>query len=120
MNTKLISSIALSLAALSAGSAFAAQPATPVTRAQVLAELAEAQRTGDIMDTRTGKMLNELYPNLYPAKAAAPGKTHAPAGKAAHAPVPAAKAQKPAVAVIVAADAAQKAAPKPAEKGRRG
>ena len=55
-----------------------------------------------------------------PAKAAAPGKTHAPAGKAAHAPVPAAKAQKPVVAVIVAADAAQKAAPKPVEKGRKG
>ena len=77
MNTKLLSSVAFALATLSAGSAFAAQPATPVTRAQVLAELVEAQRTGDIMDGRTGKMLNELHPNLYPAKAAAPGLTRA-------------------------------------------
>ena len=75
MNTKLLSSVAFALATLSAGSAFAAEPATSVTRAQVLAELAEAQRTGNIMDAQSGKMLNELHPNLYPAKAATPGLT---------------------------------------------
>jgi D-alanyl-D-alanine carboxypeptidase len=77
MNTKLLSSVALALATLSAGSAFAAEPATSVTRAQVLAELAEAQRTGNIMDAQSGKMLNELHPNLYPAQAKAPGLTRA-------------------------------------------
>ena len=38
------------------------------TRAQVQAELVEAQRTGYVMDAKSGKMLNELYPNLYPAR----------------------------------------------------
>jgi predicted RNase H-like HicB family nuclease len=45
------------------------------TRAQVLAELAEAQRTGDIVASKdagdefgasNGRKLNEIYPNLYP------------------------------------------------------
>ncbi len=77
MNTKLLSSVAFALATVSAGSAFAAEPATPVTRAQVLAELAEAQRTGDVyanFGDRT-KKLNELFPGNYPAKAATPGLT---------------------------------------------
>jgi hypothetical protein len=37
------------------------------TREQVKAELAEAQRTGDIIaDGESGKKLNELYPSRYP------------------------------------------------------
>jgi hypothetical protein len=48
------------------------------TRAQVLAELVEAQRTGDIVaDSETGKKLNELYPSQYPAKPAVQGNTRA-------------------------------------------
>lgn len=48
-----------------------------ITRAQVLAELAEAQRTGNILDTHTGKMLNELYPSMYPPKPVVQGETRA-------------------------------------------
>ena len=46
-----------------------------ITRAQVLAELAEAQRTGNKLDTHTGKMLNELYPSMYPPKPVVQGET---------------------------------------------
>jgi uridine phosphorylase len=76
MNRQLLSSIALSLAALSAGTAFAAQPAA-LTREQVTAELVEAQRTGDIVVVQgsTMKKLNEFYPGNYPAKATPAGKT---------------------------------------------
>jgi hypothetical protein len=59
----------------------AAYPAKPAvvsqTREEVRAELAEAQRTGDILARKdmgtdeyasgAGRKLNELYPNLYPA-----------------------------------------------------
>ena len=48
-----------------------------VTRAQVLAELAEAQRTGDILDGHSGKKLNELWPARYPATTATQGPTRA-------------------------------------------
>ena len=77
MNSKLIPSIALALAALSAGTAFAAQPAGALTRDQVIAELVEAQRTGDIVVVQgsTMKKLNEFYPASYPAKATPAGKT---------------------------------------------
>ena len=44
----------------------AKQAAQAVTRDQVLAELKEAQRNGDLLDGKTGKRLNELYPNRYP------------------------------------------------------
>src|SRR5690606_8555905 len=40
-----------------------------LTRAQVKAELAEAQRTGDIMDYTTGQKLNQLFPSAYPQAA---------------------------------------------------
>lgn len=40
-----------------------------VTREQVKAELAEAIRTGDVMaDGESGRKLNEVFPNGYPAK----------------------------------------------------
>ena len=46
------------------------------TREQVKAELAEARRTGNIVGNgESGRMLNELSPQLYPAKPAAQSKT---------------------------------------------
>ena len=76
MNRNLLSALSLSLAALVAGNAFAADASAPKTRDQVRAELLEAQRTGNIVaQGNSGKMLNELYPNQYPAKAAVQGYT---------------------------------------------
>ena len=43
----------------------------------MLAELAEAQRTGDLIADDAGHKLNELYPNRYPAKAVAQGPSRA-------------------------------------------
>jgi hypothetical protein len=40
----------------------------PVTRAQVKSELAEAVRTGNIIDGESGKKLNEIFPYDYPAQ----------------------------------------------------
>ena len=71
MKTAQLTAVALLVATLGSGYAVAADSAThSVTRAQVLAELAEAKRTGDLFDTKSGKKLNELYPQLYPAKPA--------------------------------------------------
>lgn len=68
--------IALTLSTLAAGYASAAD--APKTRAQVHAELIEAQRTGDIVaHGNSGKKLNELYPSQYPVKAVVVGKTRA-------------------------------------------
>ncbi|MBI3531157.1 MAG: DUF4148 domain-containing protein [Burkholderiales bacterium] len=77
MNTKYTNVIMLAVAALAAGNALAADPAAAKTRAQVQAELQEAQRTGDIVDAGTGQKLNQLQPSHYPAKAAAQGRTRA-------------------------------------------
>lgn len=74
---KTASILILSLTAAVAGQAMAAEPAAGLTRAQVLAELAEAQRTGAIMEGETGMPLNALYPQQYPAKQQAAGKTRA-------------------------------------------
>ena len=70
MNRKNFTAFALVLAALSAGSAIAADHGAPKTRAQVRAELAEAVRTGDIVVGEAGEKANELYPGRYPAKPA--------------------------------------------------
>ena len=76
MNRSTFSAIALTVAALAASNAMAADASAPQTREQVKAELAEAIRTGDIMaNGETGQKVNELFPHLYPAKAAAQGKT---------------------------------------------
>lgn len=86
MKTTYAAILAITLSALTAGyaNAEAAYPAdnaaaaTTVgkTRAQVRAELAEAQRTGDIVaNGDSGKKLNELYPSQYPVKAVEAGKT---------------------------------------------
>ncbi|WP_180126101.1 DUF4148 domain-containing protein [Rhodoferax sp. BLA1] len=78
MNRKTLSALTLSLAALVAGNAFAADLSAPKTRDQVRAELLEAQRTGNIQaNGDSGKLLNELYPSQYPAKAVTQGKTRA-------------------------------------------
>jgi hypothetical protein len=46
----------------------------PKTRAEVQAELLEAQRTGNIVSWGdSGRMLNELYPQNYPPKPAGQG-----------------------------------------------
>jgi hypothetical protein len=76
MKTSQLTAIALLVATLGSGYAVAADTASQgVTRAQVLAELADAQRSGNILDGRTGKMLNEVYPNSYPAKPVVQGPT---------------------------------------------
>ena len=76
MKTNYAATIALVLATLGTSQAFAADtPATSLTRDQVLAELVQAQRTGDVIDSHSGKKLNELFPASYPAKAAASAKT---------------------------------------------
>ena len=78
MNRKTLSTLSLALAALAAGNALAAEAGGPKTRDQVRAELADAQRTGDIFGSgESGKKLNELYPSQYPAQAVAQGKTRA-------------------------------------------
>lgn len=79
MKTTHAATIALLLAAtLGSSYAVAADSAVQAkTRAQVQAELVEAQRTGYVMDAKSGKMLNELYPNLYPAKVSASTVTRA-------------------------------------------
>ncbi|AOF86216.1 putative peptidoglycan binding domain protein [Hydrogenophaga sp. RAC07] len=46
------------------------------TRAEVKAELAEAQRNGDLIaDSETGLRFNQLYPNRYPQPVVAQGKS---------------------------------------------
>jgi hypothetical protein len=75
-------SIALAVAALVTGHAQAADFGK--TREQVRAELAQAQRTGDIaaskdqgteFNSTSGTKLNELFPAAYPAKTVVAGKT---------------------------------------------
>lgn len=78
MNRQIVSAIALAVAALSAGQALA-QDATPKTREQVRAELAEAIRNGDMVaDGQTGATYRDLFPGRYPAETTlAQGKTRA-------------------------------------------
>jgi predicted RNase H-like HicB family nuclease len=79
MNRSTLSALAIAFATLTAGQAMAADASAPLTRDQVKAELAQAQRTGDILaDGQTGMKMNELFPGSYPAKAVtAQGKTRA-------------------------------------------
>lgn len=47
-----------------------------ISRDQVMAELAAAQRTGDVLaNGETGLKLNQMYPDRYPAKQTLAGKT---------------------------------------------
>jgi hypothetical protein len=76
MNRSILTAVTLAVAALSTGHALAADVSGPKTRDQVRAELAEAQRTGNILaDGETGQMLKDLYPHRYPAAAAPQAKT---------------------------------------------
>jgi uncharacterized protein (DUF169 family) len=77
-----LSILTMAVATLVAGNVMAQGSAITFskTRAQVVAELEEAQRTGDIVApgrNSNGQKLNELYPNSYPAKPTLPGKTRA-------------------------------------------
>jgi hypothetical protein len=62
MNRKTLSIVTLTLAALAGGNAMAADASTALTRDQVSADWAQAQRTGDIVHGETGAKLNELLP----------------------------------------------------------
>lgn len=69
MTTPRIATIAAAtLIAVSASLTGVAHADTGLTRAQVKAELAEAQRTGNIRDAETGLLLNQLFPSAYPDK----------------------------------------------------
>lgn len=49
-----------------------------LSRAEVLAELKQAERTGDVVaNAETGERAYQLYPSAYPAHVAAAGKSRA-------------------------------------------
>jgi hypothetical protein len=80
MNVKwmapLVSAVGFVLAAGMAAQAVAQMPdpSAPKTRAEVQAELLEAQRTGNIVSwDERGMMLNEMHPQNYPPKPAGQG-----------------------------------------------
>lgn len=76
MKSTYLSVIAITVAAWGAGPALAADPSAALTREQVNAELAQAQRNGEIVaNAEAGLKQNEVVPGNYPAKAAVPGKT---------------------------------------------
>ncbi|MFZ2294166.1 MAG: DUF4148 domain-containing protein [Polaromonas sp.] len=78
LKTRLASVTAFVVAAVAAGNVLAQEDmAAPKTRAQVQAELLDAQRMGNIVSGEDGRMLNELNPGRYPAKAASSGRTRA-------------------------------------------
>ncbi|WP_353148913.1 DUF4148 domain-containing protein [Pollutimonas bauzanensis] len=62
------SAIALAFATLFAGQAMAADTGSPITRAQVSVELAEAIRTGNVIAGESSTKLNEEFPHNYPAQ----------------------------------------------------
>ena len=70
------STMILAISTLSASHALAADPEKPKTRAEVLQELEDAQRTGEIQaNDESGLKLNEEYPKRYPAQEAGPSLT---------------------------------------------
>ncbi|WP_051603005.1 DUF4148 domain-containing protein [Simplicispira psychrophila] len=71
-------SFSLALVALSASAAFAATPAEPLTRAQVRAELQQAQRTGHVLAPgESGLTRNQLFPSQYPQQTSGAENTRA-------------------------------------------
>jgi hypothetical protein len=75
MKTRL-SLIAVALSTFVAGHAMAADPVVSKTRAEVRAELIEAQRTGNIVaNGETGMLLKDLYPSQYPSQATVQAKS---------------------------------------------
>jgi predicted kinase len=77
MNRSSISAVALTVAALFAGNAMAADSSVALTRDQVKAELAQAIRLGDFAVNDAGQTAREVNPSLYPAKTAGVAKTRA-------------------------------------------
>lgn len=77
MNTVRLSVLTLAFAALLSGPAAAADQAGATSRAQVLAELDEAVRTGSLITNESGLSQRELNPSLYPAAAPVAGPTRA-------------------------------------------
>ena len=77
MKTTLMAAL-LALAAMPALSTATTSASEPKTREQVKAELAEAIRTGEMLE-RGGRSrkLNEVYPGRYPVKPLAQQKTRA-------------------------------------------
>jgi len=76
MKTNILSVIAITVAAWSAVPAMAADAGAPLSREQVQAELAQAQRNGDLLaNAEAGLKANQVAPANYPAKAAEPGMT---------------------------------------------
>jgi hypothetical protein len=71
MRINRVFTIALALST-TLGSAFAQ---STVSRAQVRAELVQAEKNGDVPAGETGHTLAELYPSRYPHAPAAPGLT---------------------------------------------
>ena len=65
MNSAKFSAIVLAVAAVASGSVFAADGG--LTRDQVKAELAAAQRTGNvIVNSESGALAKDMFPSLYP------------------------------------------------------
>lgn len=76
MKSTYLSVIAITVAAWTAGQAIAADAAAPLTREQVAAELAQAQRNGDLVaNQEAGLKQNQVFPGNYPAQASVQGKT---------------------------------------------
>lgn len=80
MKNTTVAALTIALSTLLAGQAMASNPAPEgKSREQVRAELFEAIRTGDIAaprglsdyTTHSGTKMNEVFPELYPAKPAA-------------------------------------------------
>jgi hypothetical protein len=72
MNSAKISTIVLAVTSLAWGSAFAAD--SGLTRDQVKAELAAAQRTGNvIVNSESGALAKDVFPSLYPVAYATEG-----------------------------------------------
>ena len=66
MNSAKFSAIVLAVAAVASGSAFAADGG--LSRDQVKAELAAAQRAGNVIaNGETGALAKDMFPSLYPA-----------------------------------------------------
>lgn len=69
--------LALTLLTAAMALSSAARADTGLTREQVKADLAQAQRTGDLVDYETGLKQNQLFPGAYPATTATATSTAA-------------------------------------------
>jgi hypothetical protein len=74
---------ALSVLSFALAASFGVQADT-LTRAQVKAELAEAQRTGNLPDHELGTTLNQAFPRSFPAQVQVPVVQVQPAVQPVH------------------------------------